>query len=580
MMVDKSFMLLVKNIKDLNISQILEENYRKRMGVVLDQSCPGAKNFLTQCKNIKCFDNKHFWLILSNSPNYTQTFENVNLEISSEIKVAYPKTARGSRNDGSSEEYVIDDVYNPAYKKGGDLKISTVGHYDKLRGYWVDLKQNKYFERRNLTGITLKGIVVLPDPFDGTLKEYLKSNRDKEWNTFNRFHNRLMTYCGSYYNVSFDVKMSKSWGYIQPNGYFDGLVGALSRKEIDVGLSPVFVKIDRLPHVTYGRKTWNLRAAFILRNPKSRKSYQIFLKPLSVSVWIGIIISCSASVMALWFSYKLENAYNFIEKADATLSYIVLSTFGAFCQQGVLSSPPFVSGRIVIIFTLLLGSLVYQFYSASLVSFLLNVPTTLITNLQGILDQGFKIGCQDTLYDRQYLSRSTDNVTKQIYRIVTKRSTDNETGFLEAEVGLKLMKEGQYAFHVGLEVAYPIIQATFDEATICELREVPMWGQRHVHGIYQKHSPLKDVFDVCLNRLSENGVLNREYQFWHPKKPECLKSGSNIKIHTGLEDFYPALVVLLLGIVASLQILAVEILWRNRNITSPFKKDTVYPYCN
>lgn len=53
--------------------------------------------------------------------------------------------------------------------------------------------------------------------------------------------------------------------------------------------------------------------------------------------------------------------------------------------------------------TLLLGLLTYQFYSASLVSFLLNVPTTVITTVQGILDNDFDIGCEDVLYDKDFL---------------------------------------------------------------------------------------------------------------------------------------------------------------------------------
>lgn len=46
---------------------------------------------------------------------------------------------------------------------------------------------------------------------------------------------------------------------MQPNGRVDGVVGALLRKEVDIGMSPIFVKQERLPLVSYGRKTWNLR---------------------------------------------------------------------------------------------------------------------------------------------------------------------------------------------------------------------------------------------------------------------------------------------------------------------------------
>ncbi|XP_076267186.1 ionotropic receptor 75a-like [Rhynchophorus ferrugineus] len=401
----------------------------------------------------------------------------------------------------------------------------------------------------------------------------MKSDENITVNTFNRFHSRLMFFCRRYYNFSLNVSSTKSWGYTQPNGHVDGIVGGLLRKEIDIGMSPIFVKQERLSLLSYGRKTWNLRAAFILRNPKSRKSYQIFLKPLSSGVWIGIVLLSLASIIAQLLIRGVVKSPRFPgSNADMTSSYIILRTLGSLCQQGMGSCSNLLSGRIVVIFTLLLGSMVYQFYSASLVSFLLNVPTTIITNMQGILDQGFGVGCQDTLYDRLYLARSSNNVTKEIYRRILKK-TDNKTAFLQSEEGMELVKRGQYAFHIGLEMAYPIIQNTFDEHTICELREVPMWGKRHVHAAYQKNSPFKDAMDVCLARLSENGVLNREYIFWHPKKPHCLLSGTAITINTGLNDFYPALAVLFIGMLLSLQILIMEHVWYNKTHA------IIKPYC-
>lgn len=61
-----------------------------------------------------------------------------------------------------------------------------------------------------------------------------------------------------------------------------------------------------------------------------------------------------------------------------------------------------------------------------------------------------------------------------------------------------------------------------------------------------------------MHRLSENGAMQRELRFWHPRKPECVRSGNTIVINTGLEEFYPALCVLIAGIVLSLEILGIE----------------------
>lgn len=56
-----------------------------------------------------------------------------------------------------------------------------------------------------------------------------------------------------------NITLSKSWGYITSDGSFDGLVGALQRKQIDYGSSPLFVRTDRAEVMEYGRRTWTLR---------------------------------------------------------------------------------------------------------------------------------------------------------------------------------------------------------------------------------------------------------------------------------------------------------------------------------
>lgn len=88
-------------------------------------------------------------------------------------------------------------------------------------------------------------------------------------------------------------------------------------------------------------------------------------------------------------------------------------------------------------------------------------------------------------------------------------------------------------------------------------------------------------------RLAEHGLLVRERKHWHPRKPECIQSSKSIRFNVGLDEFYPALLILLVGILSSLTILVVEkqirFFW-DRSVYVPpifvFKPngDTVYPY--
>lgn len=69
-------------------------------------------------------------------------------------------------------------------------------------------------------------------------------------------------------------------------------------------------------------------------------------------------------------------------------------------------------------------------------------------------------------------------------------------------------------------------------------------------------------------RFEEYGVMRRELLFWHPMKPQCVRTPSMIPIHTSLEDFYPPLAIWSVGVVLSLQILVFEILWWRRETRS------------
>lgn len=51
------------------------------------------------------------------------------------------------------------------------------------------------------------------------------------------------------------VYRTNSWGYLK-NGTFDGMIGALVRKEIDIGGSPIFFRLERAKVIDYTARTW------------------------------------------------------------------------------------------------------------------------------------------------------------------------------------------------------------------------------------------------------------------------------------------------------------------------------------
>jgi hypothetical protein len=63
--------------------------------------------------------------------------------------------------------------------------------------------------------------------------------------------------------------------------------------------------------------------------------------------------------------------------------------------------------------------------------------------------------------------------------------------------------------------------------------------------------------------LREVGLVDREDKRWFYHKPKCESAGQNF-VSVGLQEFYPVLVVLGYGIIGSIGILVVEILFFKR----------------
>jgi glutamate receptor, ionotropic, invertebrate len=54
---------------------------------------------------------------------------------------------------------------------------------------------------------------------------------------------------------SFHNRRTMSWGY-KKNNSIDGMIGSLMRKEVDVGGSPIFFRLERHLVVSYTAQTW------------------------------------------------------------------------------------------------------------------------------------------------------------------------------------------------------------------------------------------------------------------------------------------------------------------------------------
>ncbi|XP_045477706.1 ionotropic receptor 75a-like isoform X2 [Harmonia axyridis] len=499
---------------------------RQRMALVMDGECENSRYYLEALSQQGLFYENYFWLIETQAVDkLVVLFQNSSLFVNADILVAVGKSMEKMGLD-------IYEVYNPSNRHGGSLKISKVGSYEPERGFNISWIGEKYWRRKNMTGLTFKSAIVTPKP-EEDLDAYLANEKNREINSMHRFQSVTIRHCKDFYNFSLNMQRTNSWGYKQANGKFDGLVSLLENNIIDFGSSPLLFKEDRLPFVDYSYGNWKLRSAFIFKKPKKvADSYTIFLRPLDIKVWILILIFMGIILINLRISFGMGSVlFSHDPRVESSWSILVLFIIGAFCQQ------------------------------ASIVSYIILDPPSSITNLQDLLDSNLEAGVEDILIDRNYFVQTKDPVAIELYnKKVNKFIQDNSTGFYEPSSGLSLVRGGGFAFHVETSTAYPIIQNTFSNQDICDLEEIQMYRTQPMHTNLPKHSPLKEMMNYCMLRLVESGVMFRLRRFWDAKKPECIETAKKIEIRVSFKEFSFSIIILTSGVFITLIILLMEVL--------------------
>lgn len=114
-------------------------------------------------------------MLLNSNTTLYQLFRYVNLNIDAEVTVVIP-TITGW--------YDVYDVYNSAFERGGQLKISKIGFYNSS-GFSFTRQESKYMLRRNFDGVKFKTVVVVNSCFVFVLYRVCTINIfDKKCNRF------------------------------------------------------------------------------------------------------------------------------------------------------------------------------------------------------------------------------------------------------------------------------------------------------------------------------------------------------------------------------------------------------------
>ncbi|CAG9584439.1 unnamed protein product [Danaus chrysippus] len=243
------------------------------------------------------------------------------------------------------------------------------------------------------------------------------------------------------------------------------------------------------------------------------------------------------------------------------ISEITMMVIGAITQQGSFTEFKGTLGRVVMFLMFFVFLFLHTSYSANIVA-LLQSSSNDIKTLADLLNSKLELGAEDTPYNRQHLSTASEPIRKAIYekKIAPAGSKPN---FMTLEEGVKRIQTKPFAFHMYLGGGYRLVEKYFLEHEKCGLQEIQFNHETIPWVTCRKNSPYKEIFKIGLLRNQEHGLNDRVNRLIYSRKPICSVHGGTFG-SVNMTDFYPALLMLVYGMIASLLLLAIECLASQR----------------
>ncbi|XP_054262765.1 ionotropic receptor 25a [Macrosteles quadrilineatus] len=445
-------------------------------------------------------------------------------------------------------------------------------------------------------------VTVLQKPF---VMKVLDSN-GKDTGKFQGYCIDLIDEISKMINFEYEIYVApdNSFGFMDDNGQWNGMIKELIEKRADIALGSLAVMAERENVVDFTIPYYDLVGISILmKKPKIPTSLFKFLSVLEKDVWLCILAAYFLTSLLMWvfdrwspYSYQnnREKYKDDEEKREFNLKECLWFCMTSLTPQGGGEAPKNLSGRLVAATWWLFGFIIIASYTANLAAFLtVSRLDTPIESLDGLSKQ----------YKIQYAPLQGSSTMTYFYRM-----SQIEAKFYEIWKEMSLNDNLSEIERAKLAVwDYPVsdkytkmwqamkeakLPATLDEAvqrvrdspsssegfaylgdatdikylqmTNCDLQMVGDEFSRKPYAIaVQQGSPLKDQFNNAILQLLNKRRLEKLKETWwnqNPEKKTCEKQddqSDGISIH----NIGGVFIVIFVGIGLACITLAFEYWW-------------------
>ncbi|KAK9882130.1 hypothetical protein WA026_018971 [Henosepilachna vigintioctopunctata] len=457
----------------------------------------------------------------------------------------------------SDETFFLYEMYNTGFGKNGSFISNYYGYWSSKRDGFVHIgSRNRYREKYVLSGVNLKAGTVIrtPNINDSEINNYLIQRTPDDW--ISKFGYSIFVLLVDMHKFKYTQIKREMWFGNDSAGLNGGVAQALYEEVVDISSTMTLMKIRRLGFHDYFNPMYKFSTVFIFRNRGGHCLWQNeFLKPFSTGVWISMFII----LLLISISIKVIN-WTEVKYLKSICSYSLVSTIlitiSILCQQGSPILPRYITSRFVLFVVLTLSFILYNYYTSSIVSALLNTKPKELTTFRDLIRTGLQLGIQMAPYTLVIFQRNMNEDLQTIRRLIFPEKGKPHVWNLTE--GLEKVRIGGSAYHVESGYAYSVISKTFDPQAICEISDkialippsmLPYW--------LKKDAPYRNLFKLSLRRIEEVGLVQRNRKIWEKEKPPCLSN--TILLSVGLDQIFIALFLLVVGYFISCSIMFLEI---------------------
>lgn len=254
-----------------------------------------------------------------------------------------------------------------------------------------------------------------------------------------------------------------------------GLLGVLARDEADVAGSGIFNRLNRFDEYDTIHQSWTFEAKFIYRVDPDAVGIDptIFLVPFDYAVWGCLILITIFMILFIRIICKIEKKIPEIQETSGRIGAI--SLIGSYCQQGIDPIPNLITYRTIVLFVLILSSLLYNYYTSSIVGALLSSPIQGPSTFEEIVQSPMMIMFEDIGYNKIMIHETKTELIKEmvIKKVRPRGVNDSVPLYPSIQQSIPFLKRGGIALHCEATEAFRDIAKNFDGNEICDLRTVP-----------------------------------------------------------------------------------------------------------